>query len=179
MSVFSIYQTLHGHGSFAQSETAAAAVLLQSFIAAMTIATLVLSAAIQENRQANGNLREINEDLEHQVERHTEELSKTLHQLKRTQTHLVQQEKMSGLGQMVAGVAHEINNPANFIHGNLRHIGSYTHDLIDLLQLYEKHYPNPHSDIKAQAEGIDIGFIKTDLAKTFGSSGTAVQGPYI
>ncbi|PZO47629.1 MAG: sensor histidine kinase [Phormidesmis priestleyi] len=76
---------------------------------------------------------------------------------------------MSGLGQMVAGVAHEINNPANFIHGNLRHIGSYTHDLIDLLQLYEKHYPNPHSDIKAQAEEIDIGFIKTDLAKTFTS----------
>ncbi|PZO56331.1 MAG: hypothetical protein DCF15_08890 [Phormidesmis priestleyi] len=79
MSVFSIYQTLHGHGSFAQSETAAAAVLLQSFIAAMTIATLVLSAAIQENRQANGNLREINEDLEHRVERRTEELTQISH----------------------------------------------------------------------------------------------------
>ncbi len=169
MSVLSIYQTLQSHGSFAQGETAAAAVLLQSFIASLSIATLVLSAAIQENRQANSNLREINEDLEHRVERRTEELSQTLHQLKRTQTHLVQQEKMSGLGQMVAGVAHEINNPVNFIHDNLRHIGTYTHDLIDFLQLYEKHYPNPHSDIKAQAEEIDIGFIKTDLAKTFTS----------
>ncbi|WP_121969322.1 MASE1 domain-containing protein [Leptolyngbya sp. BC1307] len=169
MSAIAIYQTLHGHGSFAQDESTQAAVLLQLFIASLTIAALVLSAAIQENRQANDNLRHINEDLENRVEGRTEELSNALRELRKTQTHLVQQEKMSGLGQMVAGVAHEINNPVNFIHGNLTYIQQYAKDMLHLIQLYQQHFPHPPAEIQAEQETIDLAFLKQDLAKVLTS----------
>ncbi len=169
MSAIAIYQTLHGYGSFAQEEVASAAVLLQSFVVSLTVAALILSAAIQENQQANRNLRQANDALESRVEERTEKLSEALRDLTQAQSHLVQQEKMSGLGQMVAGVAHEINNPVNFIHGNLQHIGAYTRDLLIFLQLYETHYPNPHKEIREMAEVLDIGFVKEDLEKTFNS----------
>ncbi|MDP8935340.1 MAG: HAMP domain-containing protein, partial [Cyanobacteriota bacterium] len=74
--------------------------------------------------------------LEERVQERTEELTAALHQLKHTQTQLIQTEKMSSLGQMVAGVAHEINNPINFIHGNLEYANQYIIDLLNLLRLY-------------------------------------------
>ncbi len=163
MSIIAIYQTLNGQGSFAQSNSASAVVLLQSFVVSLTVATLVLSAAMQENQKANQNLRLANDELEQKVEERTEELTKTLQELKKAQAYLIQQEKMSGLGQMVAGVAHEINNPVNFIHGNLKYVGEYAHNLLDFLHLYEKHYPNPDSEITKQAEELEIDFIKEDL----------------
>jgi two-component system, NtrC family, sensor kinase len=163
MSAIAAYKTLHGHGSFAQKETASAAILLQSFMVSLTVATLILSAAIQENRQANYNLRSANEDLEARVEARTEELTNTLQQLKNAQFHLVQQEKMSSLGQMVAGVAHEINNPVNFIHGNISHLGNHVGELLEFLHLYEAHYPDPDEEIKEQAEDVDIDFLKQDI----------------
>ncbi len=166
MSAIAIFQTLRGNGSFAQSEVYEAAILLQSFVVALTVATLVLSAAIQENRRANRNLRHANEDLEHRVEERTGELTEILRELKKTQAHLVQQEKMSGLGQMVAGVAHEINNPVNFIHGNIKYIESHCNDLIEFVQLYETHYPDPVEEIQEQAEELEIDFVKEDLSKT-------------
>lgn len=169
MSLIAAFETLNGHGSFAQAEVTQTAVLLQSFIVSLTIATLVLSAAIQENEAANYNLKRANEALEDRVEVRTSELSDTLRQLQKTQAHMVQQEKMSGLGQMVAGIAHEINNPVNFIHGNLQYIGSYTRELINFLQLYEKHYPIPTVEIQALAEALDINFIKADIEKTLSS----------
>ena len=70
---------------------------------------------------------------------------------------------------MVAGVAHEINNPVSFIHGNLKHVGGYTQDLIDLLNLYETHYPNPDEKIQNLAEELDIDFLKKDMTKTLSS----------
>ena len=163
MSILAIYQTLHGHGSFAQSNSASAVVLLQSFVVSLTVATLVLSAAIQENQKANQNLRLANDELEQKVEERTKELTETLQALKKAQAYLIQQEKMSGLGQMVAGVAHEINNPVNFIHGNLKHVEGYAQNLLEFLHLYEKHYPNPDSEITEQAEELEIDFIKEDL----------------
>ncbi|MBD2411415.1 PAS domain-containing sensor histidine kinase [Nostoc calcicola FACHB-389] len=78
-------------------------------------------------------------------------------------TQLVQSEKMSSLGQLVAGVAHEINNPVNFIYGNLTPANEYIQDLLKLLQLYQQHYPNPVAEIQDQAEAIDIDFLLTDL----------------
>ena len=96
-------------------------------------------------------------------------LQETLDQLKQTQTQLIQAEKMSSLGQLVAGVAHEINNPVNFIHGNLCHVQQYAHDLLDFIQLYQAHYPNPCSDIKSEAEDIDLAFIQADLPKSLES----------
>ncbi|HEY9617461.1 MAG TPA: PAS domain-containing sensor histidine kinase, partial [Microcoleaceae cyanobacterium] len=84
-----------------------------------------------------------------------ERVEETLKELQQTQMQLVQAEKMSSLGQLVAGVAHEINNPVNFIYGNLTHIQEYAHDLLNIVKLYEKHYPNPALEIQAEADVID------------------------
>ena len=72
-----------------------------------------------------------------------EELEGVLATLRSTQAQLVQTEKMSSLGQLVAGVAHEINNPVNFIYGNLDHARNYAKDLLDLLELYQDHLSDP------------------------------------
>ncbi len=91
------------------------------------------------------------------------ELEKTLQQLQKTQAQLILNEKMSGLGQMVAGVAHEINNPANFIHANLSFVDDYTQDLFRLIELYQQKYPNPAEIIQEEIENIELDFLKIDL----------------
>ena len=98
-----------------------------------------------------------------------EEVERTLSELQRTQTQLVQAEKMSSLGQLVAGVAHEINNPVNFIYGNLTHVREYSQDLLQMIQLYEHHYPDPAPEIQAEAAVVDLGFLQKDLIKTLDS----------
>lgn len=72
---------------------------------------------------------------------------------------------MSSLGQLVAGVAHEINNPVNFIHGNLSYVQDYAKDLLNLVQLYQQHYPDPMPEIQAEADKIDLEFLQEDLIK--------------
>ncbi|MDZ8050786.1 MAG: AAA family ATPase [Aulosira sp. ZfuVER01] len=98
-----------------------------------------------------------------------EELQQYLNKLQQTQAQLVQTEKMSSLGQLVAGVAHEINNPVNFIFGNLNHANNYTQDVLRLLALYQKHYPSPHPEIEEEAEAIDLEFLLEDLPKLLSS----------
>ena len=93
------------------------------------------------------------------------ELGHTLHKLQETQTRLIQTEKMSGLGQLVAGIAHEINNPVNFIYGNLCHASDYIEQLLEILRLYQLHYPDPHSEISAAIEAIDFEFLVEDLPR--------------
>ncbi|AFY56772.1 PAS domain S-box [Rivularia sp. PCC 7116] len=103
------------------------------------------------------------------------ELQNTLHELKTTQTQLIQSEKMSSLGQMVAGVAHEINNPVNFIHGNLTPATQYTQDLLKLLELYQQHYPNPPEDIQEEIEAVELEFLKEDFLKMLNSMKQGTQ----
>ncbi|MBO0351226.1 GAF domain-containing protein [Phormidium pseudopriestleyi FRX01] len=108
-------------------------------------------------RQARSQAKQLKKALDEKTE-----LIASLHD---TQFQLVQSEKMSSLGQLVAGVAHEINNPINFIYGNLPHIANYSHEIIELLERYREHVnPVPQSIAEFEAE-IDINFIQTDLTK--------------
>ncbi|MBD2077491.1 PAS domain-containing sensor histidine kinase [Phormidium sp. FACHB-592] len=102
---------------------------------------------------------------EAQLRQQTQQLEHTLQTLQRTQMQLVQTEKMSSLGQMVAGIAHEINNPVNFIYGNLNHATSYTQDLLHLIELYQRHYPQPVAAIQGEIAAIDLEFLLEDLPK--------------
>ncbi|MEH2193769.1 MAG: ATP-binding protein [Nostoc sp.] len=114
-------------------------------------------------------LEQVNNALELRVEERTTTLQKTLEELRRTQIQMIQSEKMSALGQLVAGVAHEINNPVNFIHGNLTHIENYAEDLLEFIQLYQYHYSNPVAEIQAEAKELDLEFIRDDLPKMLSS----------
>ncbi|MBD0313209.1 MAG: HAMP domain-containing protein, partial [Microcoleus sp. T3-bin5] len=120
-------------------------------------------------RESFTALEKSNAELEDRVEYRTGELKNALSELQRTQSQIIQSEKMSSLGQLVAGVAHEINNPVNFIHGNLVHTQEYTQDLLGFVQLYQQHYPNPAEEIQIAAEEIDLEFLQEDLPKMLSS----------
>lgn len=107
-------------------------------------------------------------ELLEQTKRQTLELTQTLYELKQTQTRLIQGEKMAGLGQLLAGVAHEINNPVNFIFGNLVHLNEYIKNLFHILQLYRQH-ESEFPDIQAETKKLDLEYIIDDLPKTLDS----------
>jgi signal transduction histidine kinase len=113
-------------------------------------------------------------ELLQQTKQQAEELTQTLQELKQSQARLIQGEKLAGLGQLVAGVAHEINNPVNFISGNLIHVNEYTQALLNLICLYHKNYPDPVLEIQIAEDEIDVDFIKEDLPKTLASMNIGV-----
>ncbi len=97
------------------------------------------------------------------------QLERTLQELQQTQAVLIHTEKMSTLGQMVAGVAHEINNPVSSVCGNLVHVGHYTEDLLNLIDLYQQHCPQPPIAIQKKIEDIELDFLLEDLPKAMSS----------
>jgi two-component system, NtrC family, sensor kinase len=144
---------------------------------------------VTQQRQAEQQLQASKKILEVQVAERTQELQRAnaqlqaestqlqqlLTELQSAQTQLIQAEKMSGLGQLVAGIAHEINNPINFIHGNLTYLRDYTNNLLDLVNLYQKHYPTPAAAIAQTIEAIDLAFVQEDLQKLLGSMEMGTQ----
>jgi len=103
------------------------------------------------------------------IEKQMKKLEATLKELKETQSQLVQIEKMSSLGQMVAGIAHEINNPISFIYGNLFPLSNYINNLMQLLQLYQHSYPESNREINQLIEEIDFDYLQQDLPKLIDS----------
>ena len=98
-----------------------------------------------------------------------QELEKTLAELQLTQARLLLSEKMASLGNLVAGVAHEINNPTSFIYGNIEAATDYVKDLLDLITSYQKHYPEPITEISQQISDIDLDFIAEDFPNLLNS----------
>jgi signal transduction histidine kinase len=105
----------------------------------------------------------------------TAKLQHTLQELQSTQAQLVQSEKMSSLGQLVAGVAHEINNPMNFIHGNLEYVGQVTQDLLGVIQQYQTDYPQMTPAVQARIEAVDLDFVRQDLPQLLQSMQDGAQ----
>ncbi|MBW4559154.1 MAG: hybrid sensor histidine kinase/response regulator [Trichormus sp. ATA11-4-KO1] len=117
-------------------------------------------------------LYDLSEKLEQKnrlLEQKIAELSLAYTDMQEMQIKLIQSEKLSSLGEMVAGITHEINNPVNFIYGNLIHANEYTQDILKLLHIYQKEYPNPTPLIQAELETTDLEFIEDDLLKLFQS----------
>jgi signal transduction histidine kinase len=177
--------------SLVYSVTLATVCTLLGFFFEKTLTVRVAKLVTSSNRLAQGNLdvraklrgsdelAQISKAFDlmaEQIQTNTEalqynqqQLKQALYQLQQTQSQLIQAEKMSGLGQMVAGIAHEINNPVNFIHGNLTYVAQYTQDLLQLVYTYQQYYPNHQSEIAQQIKDIELGFITEDLPQIISS----------
>ncbi|MBD2041176.1 response regulator [Microcoleus sp. FACHB-672] len=110
-------------------------------------------------------LHSLTKNLEEKVSLRTAELSLALEDLQKSQLQLVQKEKLSTLGQLVAGVAHEINNPVGFVSGNLDYAEQYVTELLSLVELYQQHYPNPVVEIQEALDCLELDYLKEDFPK--------------
>lgn len=124
-----------------------------------------LADELTERKAAEAALRKSKATLKKQAT----QLEKALLELKQAQLQLIQTEKMSSLGQLVAGIAHEINNPVTFIYGNINHADEYAKDLLELVRLYANHYPQPVAEIEELTESIDFDFLVEDFPRLLSS----------
>jgi signal transduction histidine kinase len=130
---------------------------------------IILKQEIANRKAIENSLQLLNQELERRVEERTLTLSKTLRNLEQAQVQLIHSEKMSSLGQLVAGIAHEINNPVNFIYGNLGPASEYTQDLLKLAELCQKFFSSLSGEIQEYIEQIDMDFLQDDLPKLIAS----------
>lgn len=149
-----------------------------AILLALRTSQIITQPLLQVTSVAQQAAKESNFDLRADVYTHdeVETLAQSLNQLiervkillveqKAAEAQLVHSEKMSSLGQLVGGVAHEVNNPVNFIHGNLNHAGTYIADLLEIIDLYQQHYPQPADAITEKLADADLEFIRSDLPK--------------
>ncbi|MEG5030126.1 AAA family ATPase [Microcoleus sp. AT8-B1] len=123
----------------------------------------------------NARLYQQSQQLYQQSQDYAQKLEQSIQNLKQMQLQLVQGEKMSALGNLVAGVAHEINNPVGFIAGNLQPAQDYVGDLFNLIDLYQEKFPNPGGEIEAEIEDMDLEYLREDLPKLIGSMKEGVE----
>ncbi|WP_392534125.1 sensor histidine kinase [Nostoc sp. C117] len=149
---------------------------LMMLIPAWLLVLHLLRQYLKDKKIAQAALEETNSRLEMQVAKRTAKLKhkniqlrKTLQELQHTQVQLIQTEKMSSLGQLVAGVAHEINNPVNFIYGNLMHVREYSQQLLTLINLYQQQYCNYNPEITSLIDRMDLEFVINDMPKILSS----------
>lgn len=134
-----------------------------------------LSEEVEQRTKAEAALQALTQELEERVEERTNQLAQALNNWQQAQALLVQNEKMSSLGQMLAGVAHEINNPITSIYGNLNCASEYSRDLLNIVQSYAQYYPNPVAEIKEKLEESDVNFLVKDFPKTFESMELGIE----
>jgi signal transduction histidine kinase len=120
-------------------------------------------------------LRYLTKTLEKRVIERTSELSQALEDLQAYQLQLIQKEKMSALGQLVTGIAHEINNPVSCIHGNLGHAANYFQNLVKIIALYQQNYPEPVPIIQQEIAEMDLEYICSDLPHLITAMKESVQ----
>ncbi|MEA5565040.1 response regulator [Anabaena sp. UHCC 0399] len=120
-------------------------------------------------------LRNLTKNLEQRVAERTAKLDNALRELQEFQVQLVKQEKMSVLGQLVTGIAHEINNPVSCIYGNLGHAFIYFQNMINLINLYQHHYPEPIAQIQNEITAMDLEYISSDLPNMISAMREGIQ----
>ena len=170
-----VLATAMGRGPFLRSSLNESLVLLQSFMGTISLTTFLMLATIAEKHRTQVDLAIVNENLELRVRDRTEELERILNELQQAQTQLVQTEKMSSLGQLIAGLAHEINNPISFIYGNLTYAQNYSQDLLSIVSAYQAQYPQPNQKLETIVNDLELEYIRDDLPKVLHSMKTGAD----